>query len=58
LREQIKTVELQAERVLLGRLQALAENWPDEAGDNDWLVRLAEGSSAALQVLRGAVEPP
>ncbi|WP_192983994.1 TIGR02444 family protein [Pseudomonas sp. EggHat1] len=58
LREQVKKLELQAERILLDRLQALAENWPDEAGDNDWLVRLAEGNSAALQVLRGAVDPP
>lgn len=58
LREQVKKLELQAERILLERLQALAENWPDEAGDNDWLVRLAEGNSAALQVLRGAVDPP
>ncbi|VXB93535.1 TIGR02444 family protein [Pseudomonas sp. 8O] len=58
LREQVKKLELQAERILLDRLQALAENWPDEAGDNDWLVRLAEGNSATLQVLRGAVDPP
>lgn len=58
LREQIKKLELQAERVLLGRLQALAEGWPSEAGEGDWLVPLAGGDSAALQVLRGAVNPP
>lgn len=58
LREQIKKLELQAERVLLERLQALAESWPGEAGRDDWLIRLAENDSAALQVLRGAVNPP
>ena len=56
LREQVKKLELQAERVLLDRLQALAENWPNEAGGDDWLIRLAGGNSAALQVLRGAVD--
>ena len=56
LREQVKKLELQAERILLDRLQALAENWPTEAGGDDWLIRLAGGNSAALQVLRGAAE--
>lgn len=58
LREQIKKLELQAERVLLGRLQALAEGWPSEAGEGDWLIRLAENDSVALQVLRGAIHLP
>lgn len=58
LREQIKKLELQAERVLLERLQALAENWPREAGEDDWLARLSGGNGAALQVLRGAVNSP
>lgn len=55
LREQIKKLELQAERVLLERLQALAERWPSEAGEEEWLSRLTDNDSAALQVLRGAV---
>ncbi|MGY2437311.1 hypothetical protein ACW4FQ_29650, partial [Escherichia coli] len=58
LREQVKKLELQAERVLLDRLQALTENWPTETGGDDWLTRLAAGNSAALQVLRGAVDHP
>lgn len=58
LREQVKKLELQAERILLDRLQTLAENWPNEAGGDDWLIRLAGGNSAALQVLRGAVDHP
>jgi uncharacterized protein (TIGR02444 family) len=58
LREQIKKLELQAERVLLERLQTLAESWPCEAGEEDWLIRLAENDSAALQVLRGAIHLP
>lgn len=58
LREQVKKLELQAERVLLDRLQALAENWPTEASGDDWLARLAGGNSAALHVLHGAVAHP
>jgi uncharacterized protein (TIGR02444 family) len=55
LREQIKKLELQAERVLLERLQALAANWPDEEAQSDWLLALTGENSAALQVLRGAI---
>lgn len=55
LREQVKKLELQAERLLLERLQALAESWPDGEGENDWLLALAGQDSAALQVLRGAI---
>lgn len=55
LREQLKKLELQAERVLLERLQALAENWPDGEAEDDWLSALAGQESAALQVLRGAI---
>lgn len=58
LREQIKKLELQAERVLLERLQVLAESWPSEAGGDDWLIRLAKDDCAALQVLRDAVRLP
>ena len=43
LREQVKGLELQAERTLLERLQACSRQWP--AGSNettdDWLARLA-----------------
>jgi len=43
LREQVKTLELEAERQLLLRLEATARNWPkDEARDlADWLEGLA-----------------
>lgn len=54
LREQMKKLELKAERVLLERLQALAESWPDGEREDDWLLALAGQDSAALQVLRGA----
>ncbi|VXC84756.1 conserved hypothetical protein [Pseudomonas sp. 8Z] len=56
LREQVKKLELQAERVLLERLQTLAESWPDGESEDDWLLALAGQDSAALQVLRGAVD--
>jgi uncharacterized protein (TIGR02444 family) len=62
LREQIKALELEAERELLGRLQACTEGWSaSEAGDQqDWLNSLA-GKAAdkdrdALQVLRVAAD--
>lgn len=55
LREQLKRLELEAERLLLERLEALTKDWPGENDDGDWLQRLAENDSAALQVLRGAV---
>jgi len=58
LREQVKKLELQAERVFFERLQALAEGWPAEASEDDWLIRLAGNDSAALQVLRDAVNQP
>jgi uncharacterized protein (TIGR02444 family) len=54
LREQLKRLELEAERLLLQRIEALAGNWPSEASEDDWLSRLGSGDSAALQVLRGA----
>lgn len=43
LREQIKTLELEAERTLLARLDALAQAWPiDEVlGQQEWLEGLA-----------------
>lgn len=54
LRERLKRLELQAERLLLQRLQALAGEWPNGVAGDDWLGRLAGNDSAALQVLRGA----
>lgn len=57
LRERLKALELEAERVLLQRLEALAENWPNDTAEAaDWLGPLAGPArdSAALQVLRGA----
>lgn len=61
LREQVKTLELEAERQLLLRLQEQAKSWPDAQAANleDWLEGLAAGAAErnrdALQVLRVAV---
>ncbi|MCO7609770.1 TIGR02444 family protein [Pseudomonas chlororaphis] len=61
LREQVKTLELEAERQLLLRLQEQARPWPDAQTANleDWLEGLAAGAAErnrdALQVLRVAV---
>ncbi|RFD28987.1 TIGR02444 family protein [Pseudomonas sp. GL93] len=43
LREQVKTLELEAERTLLARLEALAQAWPinEVVGQQDWLEGLA-----------------
>ena len=43
LREQIKTLELEAERTLLARLEALAQTWPinEVVDQQDWLEGLA-----------------
>lgn len=58
LREEVKQLELDAERELLQRLAALSQDWPSEAAvqRGDWLEQLApEGASrAALQLLRDA----
>ncbi|MFV3404154.1 MULTISPECIES: TIGR02444 family protein [Pseudomonas] len=41
LREQVKDLEMQAERTLLERLEAITDAWPAEAGNGeDWLSRL------------------
>ncbi len=59
MREQIKSLELEAERTLLSRLEGVAQAWPrNAAGSTTWLEGLA-GSAAspnrdALQVLRVA----
>lgn len=55
LREQLKQLELEAERLLLKRLEALTKDWPGESADGDWLRHLAGNDNAAQQVLRGAV---
>ncbi|MBA1252203.1 TIGR02444 family protein [Pseudomonas lactis] len=43
LREQVKTLELEAERTLLARLEALAQAWPinEVPGQQEWLEGLA-----------------
>lgn len=43
LREQVKTLELEAERTLLARLEALAQAWPinEVLGQQEWLEGLA-----------------
>ena len=56
LRAEVKKLELEAERMLLERLQSLAESWPGEEGENAWLTTLTDENSAALQVLLGAIE--
>ncbi|MBD9465901.1 TIGR02444 family protein [Pseudomonas sp. Pdm06] len=61
LREQVKRLELEAERRLLERLQAAAEDWPEEQGNDSalWLQGLAANaepaSRDALHQLRVAV---
>ncbi|MBF8778481.1 TIGR02444 family protein [Pseudomonas fulva] len=57
LREQVKALELQAERIQLHRLQALATAWPSapQAPAGDWLAWLAADRArghAALHRLR------
>lgn len=61
LREQLKALELAAERQLLLRLESAAQGWSgdQEADEPDWLTALAgmagREQSAALQMLRGAL---
>ncbi|MCE0779236.1 TIGR02444 family protein [Pseudomonas sp. NMI542_15] len=59
LREQVKGLELQAERTLLERLQEFAQKWPAGSREptDDWLARLAPapvGHHHALDQLRVA----
>ncbi|MEX5507601.1 TIGR02444 family protein [Pseudomonas paralactis] len=60
LREQVKTLELEAERTLLARLQALSQTWPinEVVGQHQWLEGLATEAANldrdALQQLRVA----
>ncbi|MBC2654159.1 TIGR02444 family protein [Pseudomonas sp. MSSRFD41] len=59
LREQLKSLELEAERRLLLRLQEQVREWPAAQAESldDWLEGLAAGAAdrGALQVLRAAV---
>ena len=58
LRERVKTLELEAERTLLTRLEARAQAWPinEVVGQNEWLEGLATEAANldrdALQQLR------
>ncbi|CAG8864590.1 hypothetical protein PS627_01107 [Pseudomonas fluorescens] len=57
LREQVKGLELEAERGLLNRLEQLAAGWPRDLSEErgDWLARLMPGPARAdhaLQQLR------
>ncbi|MFJ5235227.1 TIGR02444 family protein [Pseudomonas neuropathica] len=59
MREQIKSLELEAERALLSRLEGVAQEWPlNDAGSKNWLEGLAGMAASpnrdALQVLRVA----
>lgn len=57
LRSQLADLELQAERILLQRLQALSHDWPEDCPGSDWLnawLGAQAGDSAALQHLREA----
>ncbi|MBK5531903.1 TIGR02444 family protein [Pseudomonas sp. TH08] len=60
MREQLKSLELEAERALLSRLEGMAQEWTrNVAGSNTWLESLAGAATSpnrdALQVLRVAV---
>ncbi|WP_064116382.1 TIGR02444 family protein [Pseudomonas fluorescens] len=59
MREQIKSLELEAERALLSRLEGVAQEWTQNgAGSKTWLEGLAGAAASpnhdALQVLRVA----
>ncbi|GIZ10874.1 TIGR02444 family protein [Pseudomonas sp. NCCP-436] len=54
LRKQVKELELQAEHLLLQRLQALCADWPCGNAGQPWLEQLAQGDGSALQRLRDA----
>ena len=59
MREQIKSLELEAERTLLSRLEGVAQEWTrNDAGSVTWLEDLAGNAASlnrdALQVLRVA----
>ncbi|HLD68899.1 MAG TPA: TIGR02444 family protein [Pseudomonas sp.] len=63
LREQVKALELDAERQLLLRLESLVQAWPEQPSQNEsgpWLERLAPAGEAAcrdaLQLLRAAAD--
>lgn len=55
LREQVKALELEAERTLLARLQQASEGWMNQGVAGDWLAVLAPQGTRhhdALQVMR------
>lgn len=58
LRQRVKTLELEAERTQLDRLQQATQHWLPEDGSNNWLNQLCTGINgdpdALLTVLRRA----
>lgn len=63
LREQVKALELEAERELIARLEAQTRDWSaQETTEEDWLVCLAGEAAGqnhdALHVLRAAMSQP
>ncbi len=56
LRERIKELELDAERVQLARLEESCRGWEERSMESGWLARLAPDTAdrAALQQLRDA----
>lgn len=55
LRERLKAVELQGERILLARLEQASRGWQSGAAASSWLQSLAaNGSRTALATLRDA----
>ncbi|MCI8208687.1 hypothetical protein AUC61_03990 [Pseudomonas sp. S25] len=64
LREQVKALELEAERELLTRLEAQTRSWSAQqtAEQGDWLICLAGEAAGqnrdALQMLRAAMNQP
>lgn len=58
LRRQLAALELQAERLLLERLQALTADWGTDPDPGAWLVPLAPDCQDALRKLRAAAGMP
>lgn len=56
LREQVKALELQAERQLLERLEETARSWLEREAEGDWLTAVAgQHDRGALEQVRAAI---